>query len=98
MVEVPVLAEKAVRGAAGIEYRQIVISLVLVSLAYPSGHAVGRQRITIPVQQAALRRAGQMDQFPILNGPQATIAALAFTDRAFITAEIAPNSRFVAGR
>ena len=78
--KVPVLAEEAVGSTASVEDGQVVASWVLAAFANPIGHAVGWQGIPVPVQEAALQRSGQMDEFACPDRAQAAKAALPFTD------------------
>lgn len=54
----PVLAEEAIRGTAGIKDSQVMITWMLSTFAYPISHAIRGQRIAIPVQQSPLGRTG----------------------------------------
>ncbi|MEJ2262845.1 MAG: hypothetical protein P8X95_05330 [Anaerolineales bacterium] len=74
------MTEKAIRCATLVKNRQIVISQVISSLTDPIRHAIRRQRIPVPVQEAALQRSGQMDEFACPDRAQAAKAALPFTD------------------
>jgi hypothetical protein len=95
---VPVLAEQAIRGAAGVKDRQIVVTWMLAAFTYPVGDAVGRQRITVPLQQAALRSASQMDYFTLVNRPQTTETAFFFADGALVAAQFTLHTLFAARR
>jgi hypothetical protein len=60
---------------------------LLVSRADPICHAVGREWVPVPVQEATLGRSRQMDQTPVLHRPHSTKAPSTFGDMALAEAE-----------
>jgi hypothetical protein len=82
----PVLAKKAIRGAARIKHSQVVISRMITSFANPISCTIGRQGIAIPIQHAIGGSAGEVDQATILNSPQTAKSELTFSDLAFVAA------------
>jgi hypothetical protein len=83
----PVLAEEAIQGAAGIEDSQVVVVILLVSRTNPICHAVGRERVPIPVQKASLWRSSHVNEATIPDRPHATKAPSTFGDAALTEAE-----------
>jgi hypothetical protein len=83
----PILAEKAVEGAAFVKDRQVVFTPLAASPAYGCGDAISRQRISVPVEKASFRRAGEMPQPTFANGAQATEASFPFPDNALAAAQ-----------
>ncbi len=84
--KVPILAKKTVGSTRGIEYRQVVLTLLLVAGTNPIGDAVSRQRVTVPMKQTALGRASQVDQATRTHGTQSTKAITTFPDLALVGA------------
>jgi hypothetical protein len=74
--EVPILAEEAVEGAAGIEDGKVVITQLLAAAAHPIRHAVGWQGITTPLQYAAPRDTSQVSQTTVAYRAQPTVSVL----------------------
>ncbi len=94
----PVLTEKAVGCATGVKDGKVMLPSVLIAFTHPIGNAVCRQGVAIPMQQATLGGAGQMNQLPLAHCPQAAEAAFAFADRALIAAKPALRSLFMTRR
>ena len=53
----------------------------------PVGHAIGRERVTIPVEETARRRARQVHQTPVAHSAQTAVAALALGHPALAAAQ-----------
>ena len=87
----PVLAKKAIRGAARIEHGQVVVTRMTSSLANPVSYTIGRQGIAIPIQHAIGGSAGEVDQATILNSTKTAKSELTFGDLAFVAAQFAGN-------
>ena len=86
LAEMPVLAEQTVSGAAFVKDSQVMVSILLAAITYPVRDTVGRQRISVPVQKAALRRSRNMIKPVIVNFSQTAESAFALRDAAFIAA------------
>jgi hypothetical protein len=71
LAKMPILAEETVQRATLIKNSEIMFAGLLASRAYPIGHTVGGQWIAIPVQDASLRRAGNVIQPVMTNSSQA---------------------------
>jgi hypothetical protein len=56
----PVLAVQTIEGAALIEYGQIMLSELAATWADPVCHAVRREWVAIPVEDAPLRCPGDV--------------------------------------
>ena len=83
----PVLAEEAIGGAAGVKHSQVVVADLSVAFANPIGDAVGGQRIAVPVEQATGRGSGEVNEPSIFSQPQSAEAAFAVAETALIAAQ-----------
>jgi hypothetical protein len=80
----PILAKETVQGAASIKDRQVVFSKLSVAIANPICHAIRREWIAIPVQQASVRSPRKLVESAVSIDAQATVATLAFSKLAAI--------------
>ena len=83
----PVLAEEAIRGAAGIKHGQVVGTGMAPSFTNPVSYAIGRKGIAIPVQHTLRRCASKVNQAMILYSAQTAKSEFTFSDLAFVAAQ-----------
>jgi hypothetical protein len=94
----PVLTEETVCGTACVEYGQVVATSMFATFANPVGHAVGRQRIAIPVEKTACGCPGEMNKLAIARCPESTEAALVFANHALVAAQHTTDAGGMARR
>lgn len=80
LAKVPVLAKEAIGRAAFVEDGQIVIARLSMAFAHPIGHAVRRQRVTVPLQETSPGYPGQVDDFALTHDTEPAKTALPFPD------------------
>jgi hypothetical protein len=92
--KVPVLAGDAIEGASLVKDGQVDLAPLAwrrvrhaATLAHPVGHTVCGKRVVIPTDQRALGRTRQVDQSPLVNGPQSAQAKLPFPKPAGVDAQ-----------
>jgi hypothetical protein len=75
-----------------------MVAILIVARAYPIGHAIGGEGVTVPVEQPFGRRASQGYKLAVLVFPEATEAPAPWRNLAFVGTKNALYTGRVLGR